>query len=101
MYVHIGGGVDHIGAVALAGTRPDGAAYAEVLCVPPHKEGEPALAAARTIQRALGVNVCVTAGFHLDDITRDEIAEVLQNMNRAVAEFVTRAYTRESGKLTT
>lgn len=99
VYVHIGGGVDHIGAVALVGVRPDGELYGEVLCIPPHKEADVALRSARTIHEAFGVNVCVSAGFHVDDISPEEIREALRNIDQAVVEFVGRANSEESGKL--
>ena len=88
LHVHIGGGEDHIGAVALAGRAVDGEAYARTLRIPPHKEGPLALAAARKLHAATGVRVCVTAGIHLDGITRAEIAEVARNARAGIQQLV-------------
>ena len=90
LHAHIAGGDDHIGAVALAGIRPGGETFASVLRLPPHKEDELALIAARKLQAVTGATVCVTAGIHLDDITRAELAEVLENAERAVATLARR-----------
>ena len=79
LHVHIGGGGDHIGVVALAGRADDGEPYAQTLRIPPHKEDRLALAAAEKLHAATGVSVCVTAGIHLEGITRAEIAEITQN----------------------
>ena len=85
LYVHIGGGEVHVGAAALAGRTAGGKPYAETLCVAPHKEDRLALAAAEKLHAATGVNVCVTAGIHVDKITPAEISEVMQNAAAAVA----------------
>jgi hypothetical protein len=82
--VHIGGGDDHVGAVALAGRAENGATCAESLCVAPHKESGIALAAARRLQAAVGANVCVTAGIHVDEITPAEISAVTRNAELAI-----------------
>lgn len=84
LHVHIGGGTDHIGVVALAGRQGDGQTRVEVLRVPPHKEDRLARAAAETLHAAIGVNVCVTAGIHLDNITSAEIAEVTENVKAGI-----------------
>lgn len=84
LHVHIGGGEHHLGAVALVGRQPDGETCEGVLGVPPHKEAELALNAAKTLHAALGVSVCVTAGIHLDRITPAETAGVLRNVDHGV-----------------
>jgi len=84
LHVHVGGGEHHIGVVALAGRQPDGETYASVLCAPPHREGQLALNAAKTLHAATDATVCVTAGVHLDAITRGEIAAVLRNVEQGV-----------------
>jgi len=83
--VHIGGGDAHVGAAALAGRTAGGKPYAETLCVAPHKEDRLALAAAEKLHAATGVNVCVTAGIHIDRITPTEISEVTRNADAALA----------------
>jgi len=85
LHVHIGGGDEHVGAVALVGRQADGEVFEGVLHLPPHKETELALDAARKLHAATGVSVCVTAGVHLETITPAEIATVLRNADRAVA----------------
>ncbi len=88
LYVHVGGGQDHIGAAALAG--PGDLAAGRVLVIEPHKEGELALTAARRLHAALGVTACVTAGIHLEQITPGEIETVLANVEQAVAALIAR-----------
>jgi len=90
LHVHISGGADHVGAVALAGSGPDGAALAGVLWLPPHREDELALATARRLHAAGGVTVCVTAGIHVEALTPKELARVLENVERAVAALARR-----------
>lgn len=85
LYVHIGGGDDHIGAAALVGRHAGGEASGGVLCIRPHKEDRLVLDAARTLHAAFGAAVCVTAGIHLDDIRPEEIDAVLQNVEKGVA----------------
>jgi hypothetical protein len=87
LHVHIGGGGDHIGVVALAGQAEDGDPYAQALRIPPHKEDRLALAAAGKLHAAAGINVCVTAGIHLEGITRAEIAEITRNAEAAIQQL--------------
>ena len=72
----LGGGSFHIGAVALAwpnsGGEPD--AQGRLICLPGNREGEIALRTAQTLAIGLNCTVCVNAGMHFDDITREEIA---------------------------
>jgi hypothetical protein len=86
--IHIGGGAHHIGAVAMAGCGPDGRPFQGTLCLPPHKEDSLALRAARTLHDALGSTVCVSAGVHLDDISREEIADVLRVADEGVQRLI-------------
>ena len=95
LYVHIGGGDAHIGTAALAGRTNDGEPYAETLRIAPHKEDRLALAAARKLHAATGVNVCVTAGIHVDKITPAEISVVTRNVEAAVGHLA--AELRERG----
>ena len=88
--VHIGGGAQHIGAVALVGRHRDGAVQESVTCLTPHKDDAPARSAARAIHRATGATVCVTAGIHVDDITEAEIADVLRAVDEGVARLIRR-----------
>jgi hypothetical protein len=90
LHVQIAGGDQHIGAVALVGQQPGGEKSEGVLRVPPHKEDQLALGAARKLHAALGVNVCVSAGIHLDAITSDEIAATLRSVDEGVERLVER-----------
>lgn len=84
LHVHLHGGRDHLGAVALVGTAPDGTACGGTLAIPPHREGELVERAARRLHSAVGGRVCVTAGIHLDDITPAEIDAIRANAEAAV-----------------
>lgn len=88
LHVHIGGGRDHIGAAALVGQDRSDEPYGRVLAVPPHKEDQIVLRAAQRLHGAIGGNVCVTGGVHLDDITRDEITLVLQDVEEGIEQLV-------------
>jgi hypothetical protein len=88
--VHVGGGAHHIGAVALAGRQPDGETYVSVLRVPPHKEDQLAMNAARALHAATGATVCVTAGVHLGGITAAEITAILRNVREGVERLTRR-----------
>jgi hypothetical protein len=85
--VHVGGGADHVGAVALVGQGPDGQPVEHSVRLPPHREEELALKAARTLHQATGRTVCVTAGVHLDDITPQEIEQVLQIADNGIRQL--------------
>ncbi len=77
--VVIGGGVEHIGAVALGIPRPslrqDGniSASASVLCVVGHKEDLVAREAALQLSSKLNTRVLVSVGLHLDTASLDDI----------------------------
>lgn len=88
LHVHIAGGDHHIGAASLVGRQPDGRTYEGTFAVPPHKEDTVVARAAAALHQATGVNVSVTAGIHLDDITPDEIAAVLRTVDEGVARLI-------------
>ena len=74
-----GGGATHIGAVALAAPvtgQPQ--VQARLLGLPGHKEDAIALHMAEAVAQALGCAVCVSAGIHYDNITGEEIRQVVQ-----------------------
>lgn len=71
------GGAAHLGAVALAVPDPSGAqVQASLLARPGHREDALALGMARRMATELRCAVCVSAGIHYDDITREEIRQV-------------------------
>lgn len=76
LIVVIEGGRSHIGAVA-AGTNCGGLAVSSVLTVPGHRDDRIAKDAAERISKKLGRNCAVVAGVHYDDITPQEIKDVL------------------------
>ena len=76
LIVIIDGGQGHIGAVA-AGTNCGGLAVSSVLTVPGHRDDRIAKDAAERISKRLGCNCAVVAGVHYDDITPQEIKDVL------------------------
>ncbi len=88
LHVHIGGGNHHIGAVALIGTAPDGSVHHEVARVPPHKEDRIVHQAAVALHKKTGGNVCVTAGIHIDDISKEEIETVLHTASAGVGRLI-------------
>jgi hypothetical protein len=88
LHVHIGGGDHHIGAVALVGTTPAGRVHREVARVPPHKEDRIVDAAAVALHKETGGNVCVTAGVHVDSISKEEIDSVLQTAQAGVDRLI-------------
>ncbi|MDR3320476.1 MAG: hypothetical protein LBS77_06145 [Desulfovibrio sp.] len=71
------GGGGHIGAVALAQPSPAGV-QSLILSLPGHREDELALRMALVMAKTLNHAICVSAGIHFDNITREEIAAVLR-----------------------
>ena len=70
------GGAGHIGAVG-AGTNCGGMAISSVMTSPGHRDDRIAKDAAERISKRLGCNCAVVAGVHYDDITPQEIKDVL------------------------
>ena len=74
-----GGGATHIGAVALAApAHGQVEAQSHLAGLPGHKEDALALHMAERMAHALNCAVCVSAGIHYDNITREEIRQVEQ-----------------------
>ncbi len=86
--VHVAGGQDHIGAVALAAPTVDGTASVQTLNRPPHREGEIVRAVAERLAEQLGASVCVTAGIHLDRITQEEIQTIRRTCDAGASRLV-------------
>ena len=75
LQVLCGGGATHIGAVALAvPAHGQVEAQSHLAGLPGHKED----ALAQRMAHALNCAVCVSAGIHYDNITREEIRQVEQ-----------------------
>ncbi len=83
-----GGEKPHIGAVAVAQSRPSledpfiTSATASVICLQGHKEDDLAKAGAEILAAALDTEVVVTAGMHWDDIDADGIQKVIKNVEK-------------------
>ena len=81
-----GGEKPHIGAVAIAQPRPSlkdpevMSATASVICLTGHKEDELAKAVSEILAAALNTPVVVTAGIHWDNISKDGIQRVIENI---------------------
>ena len=76
----------HIGATAVAEyCEKENRATVSVITRPGHREDALASDAARRICKAVRRPVCVIAGIHLDDITKDEIAEILENCENLIS----------------
>ena len=80
-----GGDSPHIGAVAAAQPRPSirdpsvTSATASVICYVGHKEDSMAKAAAEYLAATFNMKVVVTAGMHWDNLTDENIDQVLKN----------------------
>ena len=73
LQVLCGGGATHIAHAAQPGQ-----VETRLLALPGHKEDALALRMATTLAHALNCAVCVSAGIHYDNITREEIRQVEQ-----------------------
>jgi hypothetical protein len=62
--------------VALARSVSEAGGQSRLLRLPGHREDEIASRMAGTLAEALNCAVCVSAGIHFDNITREEIAVV-------------------------
>ena len=78
--LRVTGGDDHIGAVAVAA---EGDVHLHV--IGPHKEGPLAEDVARRWAAMTGTVCVAAAGIHQDDITRDEIAAIVANVDAGLA----------------
>ncbi len=81
----------HIGAVAVGEyDHNEKRASTSVITRPGHKDDAIALKAAYLISRKTKRPSCVIAGIHLDDITEQEIRELLENADSLVKGFLRR-----------
>ena len=90
----LGGGQEHIGAVALAQPRPSlekperVSATASVLALPGHQEDLLARELALKAASALDAPVCVLCGIHLDRAAPDTINSLVQAAHQLVEDFL-------------
>ncbi len=78
----------HLGAVAVGEYDHEaGRAYSSVITLRGHRDDEVAKKQAHIIATHTRKSVCVIAGIHLDNITEEEIAEILRNCDAVVQNF--------------
>jgi len=76
----------HIGATAVAEySEKENRVSVSVITRPGHMEDALASDAARNLCKAAKRPVCVIAGIHLDNITSEEIAEILKNCEKLIS----------------
>ena len=79
----------HVGAVAVGEyDHEHERASVSVITRLGHKDDTVAQKAAYLISRSIKKPVCVIAGVHLDNITKEEIDKILENTTSAVEEFI-------------
>ena len=79
----------HIGAVAVGEyDHNEKRASTSVITRLGHKDDVVALKAAYSISKRTKGPVCVIAGIHLDNITREEIGETVENASILVEKFI-------------
>jgi hypothetical protein len=76
LLIVITGGKAHVGAVA-AGTNSGGLPSSSVITLPGHRDDRIAKDVAERVSKRLGCNCAVIAGVHYDDMTAQEIKDVL------------------------
>jgi hypothetical protein len=97
-----GGERPHIGAVAVAQSRPSlkdesvMSATASVFCYVGHKDDLIAKESAERISAALDRNVTVTVGIHWDDIDEADIRMIVENSRQLVNMILEKLSGRES-----
>jgi gallate decarboxylase subunit D len=95
-------GVAHIGAVAMAQSRPSIAdtsrlsATASVFCYVGHKEDEVVKEVSELMASALGAKVVVVAGLHWDDLDPMGIEKIRANVRALVQEILISEHIRVS-----
>ena len=88
-----GGDAPHLGATAVAQACPNPAkggvsASVSVITLPGHKEDLLARELADRVATAANANVSVCCGIHLEDITQEEIEDVLTQCREMVEEVL-------------
>ena len=79
----------HLGAIAVGEYDPaSGRASTSVITRTGHKDDAVAAEAAHTIAKATRNAVCVMAGIHIDNVTPQEIQQVVENCRVAVGKLV-------------
>jgi len=100
--VSVWGGAAHIGAVAMAQSRPSLAdssrlsASASVFCYVGHKEDDLAKQASERLAAALDAKVVVAAGTHWDDLDPRGIDQIVKNVNALIDKIIQQQRAGES-----
>jgi len=85
----LSGGREHIGAVAMGiYDRGSRRSSASVMSSPGHREDEIALRAARKISAVTQSTIVFMVGIHVDNITVDEIQEILKASEAMIDELI-------------
>jgi hypothetical protein len=93
--ITIGGGEKyHIGAVAVAVPRFEykygdkRTASTSVICVQGHRDDELTYKAAKYLATTLDCTVTVSMGIHINNITKYELSEILNNVNKLLDSII-------------
>jgi hypothetical protein len=79
----------HLGAVAVADySHEENRASTSAITRLGHKDDVAASNVARKLCKSLKKPVCAIAGIHLDDITEEEIAEIIRNCDKLAERLV-------------
>jgi hypothetical protein len=95
-----GGEKPHIGAVAVAQSRPSlkdpdvTSATTSVICYVGHKEDDLVKASAEILAAVLNTRVVVTAGIHWDNLDQKGIDTILKN-SKAIVEMILKQCVKE------
>lgn len=83
------GGKEHAGAVAIGlFDEKSGRASSSVITLPGHREEQLALDSARRVSKATGKTSVFIAGIHVDDISPEEIKEIISAAEEMVKSFI-------------
>jgi hypothetical protein len=83
------GGKEHAGAVAVGlFDEKSGRASSSVITLPGHREEQLAMDSAKRVSKATGKTSIVVAGIHVDDISLDEIKEIVSTAEEMVGKFI-------------
>lgn len=84
------GGREHVGAVGVGHfDEKSRRASSSVLTMPGHREEQLALQGARQVSRATQKTTVFVAGIHQDDISPEEIKDVVSTAETMIADFIT------------
>lgn len=83
------GGKEHAGAVSVGlFDEKSGRASSSVFTLPGHREEQLALDSARRVSKATGKTTVVVAGIHVDNISLEEIKEIVSTAEEMVENFI-------------